>query len=313
MKMIEVKDLSKTFGEKIAVRNISFSVEKGEILGFLGPNGAGKSTTMRILTCFFPPTSGEAFIGGYSILHDQLTVRKKIGYLPENIPLYPEMKVVEYLNFIGTLKGMSSKERKNRIPEIMEKCRIEDVATVLNSHLSKGYKQRVGIAQALLGNPEVLILDEPTLGLDPKQIKETRELIKELGKEKTIILSTHILPEVSMICNRIVIINKGELIAIDTPSGLLERLQGKTQRINLTIRGNKEEIINELKSTDFVKDIICLSYENNIGNYNIEVDNEISAREKIASKIINSGWGLLEMILQKASLEDVFLHLITTE
>lgn len=311
--MIEVKDITKVFGEKIAVKNISFTVEKGEILGFLGPNGAGKSTTMRILTCFFPPTSGEAFIGGYSILYDQLNVRKKIGYLPENIPLYPEMKVFEYLQFIGTLKGMNNKEKNKKIPEIMEKCRIEDVATVLNSHLSKGYKQRVGIAQSMLGNPDVLILDEPTLGLDPKQIKETRELIKELGKEKTIILSTHILPEVSMICSRIVIINKGELIAIDTPSGLLERLQGKTQWLNITIRGNKENIINELKSVDVVKNIMCLNYENNIGNYNVEIINEISAREKIAYKITNSGWGLLEMVLQKASLEDIFLQLITTE
>ncbi len=311
--MIEVKNITKVFEEKVAVKNISFSVEKGEILGFLGPNGAGKTTTMRILTCFFPPTSGDAFVGGYSILHDQLKVRKKIGYLPENIPLYPEMKVLEYLQFIGTLKGMSNREKKHQIPDIMEKCRIGEVATVLNSHLSKGYKQRVGIAQAMLGNPDVLILDEPTLGLDPKQIKETRELIKNLGKEKTIILSTHILPEVSMVCNRIVIINKGEVIAVDTPAGLLERLEGKTQWLNLTIRGNKENIIKELKETDFVKNISCQSYENNIGKYTIEIANEISAREKIAHKIVQSGWGLLEMVMQKASLEDIFLQLITSE
>jgi ABC-2 type transport system ATP-binding protein len=224
--VIEVEHLTKVYNNRKVVDDISFQVNKGEILGFLGPNGAGKTTTMRILTCYMPCTDGTARVAGYDVFEESIEVRKRIGYLPENLPLYHEMTVQSYLHFVARIKGTASASRKNTVNEAMEKCSIADVRDRIIGKLSKGYKQRVGLAQSLLNNPEVLILDEPTIGLDPKQIFEVRSLIKGLAGGHTVILSTHILPEVSMTCDRVVIINNGKLIAIDTPEGLAHQVKG---------------------------------------------------------------------------------------
>src|SRR5438046_5846573 len=224
--MIKVEGLTKRYARNIAVDNISFEVEKGGIVGFLGPNGAGKTTTMRVLTCFLPPSDGSASVAGFDVLQHPLEVKKRIGYLPESPPLYPEMEVEEYLTFVGRLKGISGADVARRVGEVAERCAVADVRTKLIGKLSKGYRQRVGLAQAIIHNPEVLILDEPTSGLDPKQIIETRQLIRSLAGDHTIVLSTHILPEVSQTCQRVVIINKGRVVAVDTPDNLTARLRG---------------------------------------------------------------------------------------
>src|SRR5690348_6079582 len=224
--MIKVSELTKRYARTTAVDHISFEVEKGQIVGFLGPNGAGKTTTMRMLTCFLPPTSGAASVAGFDVLEQPMEVKKRIGYLPETPPLYQEMRATEYLNFVGKLKGLSGTDLKQRVDTACERCAITDVRDKLLGKLSKGYRQRVGLAQAILHNPDVLILDEPTAGLDPKQIMETRDLIKSLAGDHTIVLSTHILPEVSQVCQRVVIINKGRVVAVDTPDNLTSRLAG---------------------------------------------------------------------------------------
>ena len=218
--MIRVQGLTKRYARTVAVDDISFEVEKGRIVGFLGPNGAGKTTTMRVLTCFLPPTSGTAQVAGYDVMKQPLEVKRRIGYLPESPPLYPEMEVIEYLHFVANLKGVPKSERQQRVDQSIERCAIGDVRTKLISSLSRGYRQRVGLAQALLHNPDVLVLDEPTAGLDPKQIIETRELIKRLAGEHTIILSTHILPEVEQTCEQVIIISKGKLVATDSVQNL---------------------------------------------------------------------------------------------
>src|SRR5437879_7923120 len=224
--MIKVEGLTKRYARTVAVDNISFEVEKGGIVGFLGPNGAGKTTTMRVLTCFLPPTSGSANVAGFDVLENPLEVKKRIGYLPESPPLYPEMEVQEYLTFVGRLKGISSSDIARRVGEVAERCAVADVRKKLISKLSKGYRQRVGLAQAIIHNPDVLILDEPTAGLDPKQINETRDLIHSLAGDHTIILSTHILPEVEQTCERVIIINKGKLVATDSVNHLQSRARG---------------------------------------------------------------------------------------
>ena len=239
--MIEVEHVSKVYNGRKAVDDVSFKVEKGEILGFLGPNGAGKTTTMRILTCYMPSTEGTARVAGYDVFEESIEVRKRIGYLPENPPLYPEMTVESYLNFVAKIKGTRSNQRKSQVDEAIGKCNLGDVRNRIIGKLSKGYKQRVGLAQALLNNPEVLILDEPTIGLDPKQIHEVRSLIKSLASTHTVILSTHILPEVSMTCNRVVIINKGKVVAMDTPEGLAHQMKG-AERVSLTVDGPMEAV-----------------------------------------------------------------------
>src|SRR6478672_9489197 len=221
--MIKVEGLRKRYARTLAVDDISFEVEKGQIVGFLGPNGAGKTTTMRILTCFMPPTSGTAQVAGFDVLEQPLEVKKHIGYLPENPPLYPEMNTTEYLTFVGNLKGLSGAELRQRVDYVSDRCAIADVKDKLLGKLSKGYRQRVGLAQAIIHNPDVLILDEPTAGLDPKQINETRDLIKSLAGDHTIILSTHILPEVSQTCEQVIIINKGKIVATDSVSNLQQR------------------------------------------------------------------------------------------
>ena len=224
--MIKVEGLTKRYARTVAVDNISFEVEKGTIVGFLGPNGAGKTTTMRVLTCFLPPTAGTASVAGFDVLENPMEVKKRIGYLPETPPLYPEMEVSEYLKFVGQLKGISSADIAKRVDQVVGRCAVGDVRNKLIGKLSKGYRQRVGLAQAIIHNPEVLILDEPTSGLDPKQIIEIRELLKSLAGEHTIILSTHILPEVEHTCERVIIINEGKLVAIDSVANLTNRLRG---------------------------------------------------------------------------------------
>jgi ABC-2 type transport system ATP-binding protein len=312
--VIEVEHVTKVYSGRKAVDDISFKVEKGEVLGFLGPNGAGKTTTMRILTCFMPSTEGTARIAGYDVFEESLEVRKRIGYLPENPPLYPEMTVRSYLNFVAKIKGTPSNQRKNQVDDAIGKCNLGDVRDRIVGKLSKGYKQRVGLAQALLNNPEVLILDEPTLGLDPKQIHEVRSLIKGLASTHTVILSTHILPEVSMTCNRVVIINKGKVVAMDTPQGLARQMRG-AERISMMIDGPVPAVREKLMAIDGVLSVEAEDTAAAAGpsTYAIECKLDSDLRRVLAATVVSQNWGLLEMRGVSMSLEDVFINLITKE
>lgn len=307
--MIQVEHLSKRYGDKLAVDDISFRVHEGEILGFLGPNGAGKSTTMRILTGFIPATSGTAKVAGYDVFTDSLNVRRQIGYLPENVPLYPEMRVNEYLLFRSQLKGVPRKERRTKIQEALEKCGVVEVQNQIIGTLSKGYRQRVGLTDAMLHDPKILILDEPTIGLDPNQIRQIRTLIKELGRKHTILLSTHILPEVEMICGRVIIINKGKLVAMDTPSNLTSRLRG-VATVSLEAKGPFERIKSVLEG---VSGVLNVKGENGAETHRfiVEVDKGGDAREEIFKTFVENQWVLLEMKKEAVTLEEVF-HQITT-
>jgi ABC-2 type transport system ATP-binding protein len=311
--VIEVDHLSKVYGGHKAVDGISFTVQKGEILGFLGPNGAGKTTTMRILTCFMPATDGTARVAGYDVFEESLEVRRRIGYLPENPPLYPEMTVLSYLHFVAKIKGAPSGQRDSRVDDVIQKCALGDVRQRIIGKLSKGFKQRVGLAQALLNNPEVLILDEPTIGLDPKQIFEVRTLIKGLAGNHTVILSTHILPEVSMTCNRVVIINKGKVVAMDTPSGLTNQMKG-AEKIALTIDAPRPAVIERLGAIDGVLNVKAEGDENGTpSNFIVECKLQTDLRRVLAQEIVAQGWGLLELRGVSMSLEDVFINLVTQE
>jgi ABC-2 type transport system ATP-binding protein len=313
--MIEVIDLKKEFGDVAVVDKVNFTVESGEILGFLGPNAAGKTTTMRMLTCYLPPSSGTARIGGYDIFDDSLQVRKRVGYLPEHVPIYADMRVQDYMEFVARIKGLHHADRKAAIEHTVGNCGLNDVRHKIISNLSKGYRQRVGLAQALVGDPEVLILDEPTTGLDPRQIIEIRELIKQLGLGHTVILSTHILPEVSMICDRVIIINKGKLVASDSVLNLTKMLT-KSQMTLIEVKGEEADVKRSLKSIDGV-----LAVEKNreqdptkIGETYVVhaiIGNDI--RQDIARKLINDGLGLLLMQPHALSLEDIFLKLTMDE
>jgi ABC-2 type transport system ATP-binding protein len=305
--MIEVNNLSKKYGELLAIDDISFKVETGEILGFLGPNGAGKTTTMRILTGYMPPSDGTARVAGYDVFDQPLKVKEKIGYLPENAPLYGHMTVRDYLLFMAEIKGVKRKERKSRVERVIKDCWLEDVQRRLIAHLSKGYKQRVGIAQALVHDPPVLVLDEPTIGLDPNQIIQVRNMIKGLKNNHTIILSTHILPEVSMTCDRIIIIAKGRLVAVDTPDSLSRRLRG-SERVYLETSGPAEEVLNKIKAQAGVMNV-----EPEGAGYLIESQLKHDIRPQLAATIVNSGWELRELRSVGMSLEEVFLQLTTTE
>lgn len=305
--MIEVENLTKEYGEFRAIDNISFTVEKGEILGFLGPNGAGKTTVMRILTCFFPPTKGKAIVAGFNCFEDSLNVRKRIGYLPQRVPLYEDMKVNDYLRFVAAIKGAPAKEVRRKADKIMDDCGLGDVANKLISTISGGYRQRVGIAQALVNDPEVLILDEPTVGLDPRQIKEIRNLIKELAGRHTVILSTHILPEVSILCGRVIIINKGKLVAVDKPENLASE---SAKRMFLRIHGSMQMIERELASIGGIKG--C-EKEQASGGFVVTFDDEKMGRLGIQSMIEKNNWELLEMRPLETSLEDIFIKLVTKE
>jgi gliding motility-associated transport system ATP-binding protein len=310
--MIEVENLTKRYGRHTAVDGVSFKVLKGEILGFLGPNGAGKTTTMRILTCYLPPTEGRARVAGFDVFEEPLEVKKRVGYIPETPPLYPDMSVDEFLDFCARIKGVPAASRKQRIADTVEKTRIGEVRRKLIGHLSKGYRQRVGLAQAILGNPEVLILDEPTAGLDPKQIIETRELIRGLGGEHTIILSTHILPEVSMVCGRVVIINKGRVVAEDTPENLTHRLRGAAT-LRVEVRGDGATFADVLRAVPGVAAV--RAHGGTGGTATCEVDPEPGAdvRPEVARAVVTRGLDLLSMQQVGMSLEDIFLHLTTTE
>jgi len=310
--VIEVQHLTKRYGPVTAVDDVSFRVERGEILGFLGPNGAGKTTTMRILTGYMPATEGKAIVAGFDVFDQPIEAKRRTGYLPETPPLYPDMSVLEYLQFVAKIKGVPSGERRQRIQQVMARTRIDDVASRLTGRLSKGYKQRVGLAQALIHNPDVLILDEPTAGLDPKQIIETRELIKELAGDHTIILSTHILPEVAQTCQRIVIINKGRVVAVDTPDNLTARLRGSST-MYVEVDASGADAAASLARVPGVTRVVEADHRD--GHVAFEIDSERGrdVRRDLARAVVASGWGLLEMRPMRMSLEDVFLSLTTEE
>ena len=309
--MIEVENLTKRYGRHTAVDGISFRVNKGEILGFLGPNGAGKTTTMRILTCYLPATEGTARVAGFDVFEQPLEVKRRIGYIPETPPLYPDMDVGTFLDFCAKIKGVAKGERKARIDDAVEKCRVGDVRKTMIGRLSKGYRQRVGLAQAILANPDVLILDEPTAGLDPKQIIETRELIKGLGGDHTIILSTHILPEVSMTCGRVVIINKGKVVAEDTPDNLMHRLKGAAT-LRVEVRGDAAAAESALRAVPGVLGVRPPAHGGS-GAFEVEAAAGADVRADVARAVIGKGLDLVGLTQAGMSLEEIFLHLTTSE
>ena len=310
--MIEVENLTKRYGRQTAVDGISFTVQKGEILGFLGPNGAGKTTTMRILTCYLPPSEGTARVAGFDVFDQPLEVKKRVGYIPESPPLYSDMEVEDFLDFCAKIKGVRPASRKAQVGEVIEKCRVGDVRHKLVGRLSKGYRQRVGLAQAILNNPEVLILDEPTAGLDPKQIIETRELIKSLGGDHTIVLSTHILPEVSMTCGRVLIINKGRVVAEDTPGNLTRRLKG-VGAFRVDVRGETGPAFDALRLVPGVARIRPATTGDGVVTLEVEAETGKDVRADLARAIVNRGLDLLGLQQVGMSLEEIFLHLTTTD
>lgn len=310
--MIQVEGLSKRYAHHVAVNNISFSVAKGDIVGFLGPNGAGKTTTMRILTCFMPPTSGKVEVAGFDVYEQSYEVKKHIGYLPEAPPLYPEMSVKDYLTFVARLKNLPGAEIASRTEQVMERCAVADVKNRLISKLSKGYRQRVGLAQAIIHNPDVLILDEPTSGLDPKQINETRELIKGLAGEHTIILSTHILPEVEAVCEKVIIIDKGRLVATDSVERLKTRgSMGTAIQIQVDTSGAADALAvrQRLEQVPGVSKVLEKVVSGDRFVYEIESLQGQNPRPDAARAIVNAGWNLLELKSTTLSLEDIFLEL----
>ena len=310
--MIEVQHLTKTYGSVTAVDDISFRVEPGEIVGLLGPNGAGLTTTMRELTGYIPATEGKALIAGFDVFEQPIDAKQRTGYLPETPPLYPEMTVREYLTFVARIKGVSRVDRERRVEASMERTRVDDRADSHCGKLSKGYRQRVGLAQAILHNPDVLILDEPTAGLDPKQIIETRELIKSLAGDHTIILSTHILPEVSQTCERVVIIHRGRVVAEGTPDDLTARLRS-TETISLQIDTSGADPTSALMAIDGVTGVRLNSDLASVVGAEVETVQGRDLRRDLAHTVVTNGWGLLELRSIRMSLEDIFLHLTTEE
>jgi ABC-2 type transport system ATP-binding protein len=309
--VIEVQNLSKHYGPFKAVDDVSFRAEAGEILGFLGPNGAGKTTTMRIITGYMPATEGRASVAGFDVFDQPIEAKKRTGYLPETPPLYPDMTVREYLNFVAKIKGVRQDVR-GRVDEVMKRTWVSDMANRHCAKLSKGYKQRVGLAQALIHQPEVLVLDEPTAGLDPKQIIETRQLIRELAGSHTIVLSTHILPEVAQTCQKVVIINKGKVVAIDTPDALTERLRGG-QALFVIAQGPAADIQRSLQNVAGVTRVAVTDTRDAGATFEVDSDKGADIRAEVAAAIVRSGWNLLELRPSRASLEDVFLKLMTDE
>ncbi|HKM00164.1 MAG TPA: ATP-binding cassette domain-containing protein [Mobilitalea sp.] len=306
--MIEVSNLVKRYGDHIAVDHLSFTVEKGQVLGFLGPNGAGKSTTMNIITGYISATEGTVAVNGLDVYEEPEEVKKMIGYLPEFPPLYPDMTVAEYLSFVADIKRVKKNEKKQMIADIMDSTKITPMAERLIKHLSKGYKQRVGLAQAIMGYPELIILDEPTVGLDPKQINEIRDLIRELSKNHTIILSSHIMQEVSAVCDTILIIDKGKLVLIDKPEKLSEHF-GDTGGLNLTVRGNKEVVLAALNKIDLITKVEEKeSIEEGDVNLIVYCNDKVDIREKVFYAMCEAGTPILEMNTLRMSLEDIFLR-----
>jgi ABC-2 type transport system ATP-binding protein len=306
--MIAVKDLTKYYGSFAAIHNLNFEVADGEIVGFLGPNAAGKTTTLKILAGFMPPTAGTAAVHGFDCVSQSLAARKSLGYLPETVPLYPDLTVSQFLDFAAQAKGLDRGQRRLEVDRAMADCSLEEVKNTLVAVLSKGFRQRVGLAQALLGRPPLLILDEPTIGLDPAQIVEIRELIRQLAGEHTVILSSHILPEVSQLCQRVMIINRGQIVASDTPANLTHQLN-RDARIHLAVQGPVLEVQTALQAIPGVKTV--LGQED--GRFTLEADLDSEVRPELARCIVQRGWDLLELKTQEFTLEDVFMNLITEE
>jgi ABC-2 type transport system ATP-binding protein len=311
--MITVKQLTKRYARNTAVDHISFEVQKGQIVGFLGPNGAGKTTTMRMLTCFLPPTAGTAEVAGFDVLENPLEVKRRIGYLPETPPLYPEMRTTEYLQFVGKIKGLRGVELRRRVDYVLERCAVLDVKDKVLGKLSKGYRQRVGLAQAIIHNPDVLILDEPTAGLDPKQINETRDLIKGLAGDHTIILSTHILPEVEQTCQQVIIINKGKLVATDSVSNLRHRASGAGS-VLVEVAGRSGELSaatvqHRLEQVPGVSRVVFRETRQNCSTFEVEGQHDRAIRGDLARAVVESGWDLNELRTSAVSLEEIFLEL----
>jgi ABC-2 type transport system ATP-binding protein len=305
--VIRVQNLTKYYGERLAVDNISFEIGKGEIVGLLGPNAAGKTTTMRILTGYLMPTRGDAFIADCNMSTNSLEGRKHIGYMPESIPLYTDMKVRDYLTFFARLRGLDADRTRQRINDVVEKCHLEEYIDVIVGKLSKGFRQRVGIAQAIIHDPEVLILDEPTVGIDPIQVAQTRNLIKELGKEHTVLVSTHILPEVSVICERVIIIHRGKIVKDSAIENLSAVLRG-ARRVRVEVRGPADKIADALRRVPGVKRVA------REGNYFIiESPAEVDPRAKITETVVKNGWNLLSAESVEMTLEEIFLQLTTKE
>ncbi len=309
--MIDVRDLTHYYGPNPAVENVNFTVRRGEILGFLGPNGAGKTTTMRILTGFMPPTRGFVTLDGYDVVEKSLEVRKRVGYLPESVPLHTEMTVTNYLKYMGTLRRMNGRQIRRRTDDVIDVCRLGDYHKTLIGKLSKGFRQRVGIAQAILHEPEVLILDEPTIGIDPIQVVETRSLIQELGQEQTVVLSSHILPEVSMICERVLIIHEGHIVAADTPNNLAQHLRG-VEQLEVEIGGPPAEVLPVLRSIEGATEV-SHHPRPGINAYRVQFREGFDLRDEISRTVISHEWSLLSMQVNSMSLEEIFLRLTTSE
>src|SRR6059036_364942 len=310
--MIEVQRLTKCYGPITAIRDVSFSVAPGEIVGFLGPNGAGKSTTMRILACFMPASSGTARVAGHDVFRESLEVRRRIGYLPESVPLYGDLRVAPYLDFVAEVKGVGRAERRRRVAEVMERCLITDVQHRLIGRLSKGYRQRVGLAQALLGDPEVLILDEPTIGLDPKQITEIRALIRSLAGQHTVILSTHILPEVSMVCDGVIIIHRGRIVARGTESELVEQMF-PAARVELQVAGPTGDVLAALRALPIVSRVEPVQSRDGATAFLVESPRDRDVRGELVNLAASRGWMLQELHQVGMSLEEVFIRVVAGE
>ena len=310
--MIEVENLTKRYGPTLAVSDVTFEAQKGEVLGFLGPNGAGKTTTMRVITGYLPPSEGRVRVAGYDVVEEPLEAKRRTGYLPEAPPVYPDMTVTEYLAFVGRIKGIPRRELKSRLAEISERCAVTDVQNRQIGKLSKGYRQRVGLAQALIHNPEVLVLDEPTAGLDPKQIIETRELIKGLAGRHTVILSTHILPEAAKTCQRVVVINAGKIVAVGTPDELTRRLQG-FETILLTVEGLAADVKDKLQRVEGVNLVEPRDSADGRVTYEVHAEKGKDVRAELARAVVESHWKLYELKTSGLSLEDIFLKLTTKD
>jgi ABC-2 type transport system ATP-binding protein len=310
--MIEVRELSKSYGPYRAINRLSFSVKKGEVVGFLGPNGAGKTTTMKIITGFMPPSEGSVTVAGFDVFENPVEVKRRIGYLPETPPVYGEMTVESYLRFVAELKGVEKSKIPQMVERAIEKTDLGSVRRRMIQNLSKGYRQRVGISQALVSDPEILILDEPTVGLDPRQVAEVRQLIKELAGQHTIILSTHILPEVQAVCEKVIIINKGQIVAEDTIAGLTHRMSGSSRihlRATFSSAGASESLAAQLKDLSGVRAVQSLAD----GRFSIDTDGSKKVAPAVAAKVVNSGAGLHELREESVNLEDIFLKLTSAE
>ena len=306
--MIEVSNLSKTYGDRTAIRGLNFSVRKGEVVGFLGPNGAGKSTTMKIITGYMAPSSGQVKMAGFDVFEDPIEVKRRIGYLPETPPVYTEMYVDEYLRFVAKLKGVPRERLTSLVTGALDKTDLGPVRRRIIGNLSKGYRQRVGLAQALVSDPEILILDEPTVGLDPKQVAEIRQLIRTLKGQHTIILSTHILPEVQASCEKVIIINGGEIVAEDSLEGLSKRMSGGGAQVNVRVRRKQAELVKGLSGIQGVRRSV------DAGNFlDIETDGDDATVERVASYAVSLDAGLIELRVQSLALEDIFLKLTATK